>query len=242
MASTGQGSRTAKRAASPDSSADNAGAEPGANVSAPVKTGARKSRAAPSAAAELPGSAAPAVPPRVGEQIQRLRSERKMTLDELSRAAGVSKSMLSEIERDKANPTIAVAWRLTNALGVKLDSLFAAPRAPDAITVAGPHDIPTLHGHEAGYQLRVWGPLELAGHFEWYELTLKPGGALVSAAHEPGTREHLTVLQGTIEVEAGDAHERLKTADTARYIGDQPHAIRNVGKGEARALLIVIHG
>ncbi|WP_240763850.1 helix-turn-helix domain-containing protein [Paraburkholderia silviterrae] len=191
---------------------------------------------------ELSGRAAPAAPPRVGEQIQRLRSERKMTLDELSRAAGVSKSMLSEIERDKANPTIAVAWRLTNALGVKLDSLFVAPRAPDAITVAGPHDIPTLHGHEAGYQLRVWGPIELAGHFEWYELTLKPGGALVSAAHEPGTREHLTVLQGTIEVEAGDAHERLKTADTARYIGDQPHAIRNVGKGEARALLIVIHG
>jgi XRE family transcriptional regulator, regulator of sulfur utilization len=242
MASTGQGSRTRKSAASPDSSADNAGAGPRADVSAPVKTGTRKSRAAPGPATELPGLAVPAVPPRVGEQIQRLRSERKMTLDELSRAAGVSKSMLSEIERDKANPTIAVAWRLTNALGVKLDSLFVAPRAPDAITVAGPHDIPTLHGHDAGYQLRVWGPIELAGHFEWYELTLKPGGALVSAAHEPGTREHLTVLQGTIEVEAGDAHERLKAADTARYIGDQPHAIRNVGKGEARALLIVIHG
>src|SRR5260370_30604605 len=66
-----------------------------------------------------------ATPPRVAEQIQRLRNERKMTLDDLSRAAGVSKSMLSEIERDKANPTIAVAWRLTNALGVSLDSLFA---------------------------------------------------------------------------------------------------------------------
>ncbi|MEM5421638.1 XRE family transcriptional regulator [Paraburkholderia ferrariae] len=181
-------------------------------------------------------------PPRVGEQIQRLRTERKMTLDDLSRAAGVSKSMLSEIERDKANPTIAVAWRLTNALGVKLDSLFAAPKAPEAIAVVGPHDIPTLHGHDAGYQLRVWGPIELAGHFEWYELTLKPGGALVSAAHEPGTREHLTVLQGSIEVEAAGATQRLKAADTARYIADQAHAIRNAGKGEARALLVVIHG
>ncbi|WP_414696056.1 helix-turn-helix domain-containing protein [Paraburkholderia sp.] len=191
---------------------------------------------------DLPSKSAPAAPPRVGEQIQRLRSERRMTLDELSRAAGVSKSMLSEIERDKANPTIAVAWRLTNALGVKLDSLFAAPRAPDAIAVAGPHDIPTLLGHDAGYQLRVWGPIELAGHFEWYELTLKPGGALVSNAHEPGTREHLTVLQGALEVEAAGSVERLKSADTARYIADQPHAIRNVGKGEARALLVVIHG
>ena len=185
---------------------------------------------------------APAVPPRVGEQIQRLRNERGMTLDDLSRAAGVSKSMLSEIERDKANPTIAVAWRLTNALGVNLDSLFAAPKLPDAIEVAGPHDIPTLHGEEAGYQLRVWGPIELAGRFEWYELTLKPGGALVSNAHEPGTREHLTVLQGAIDVDSGDSTQRLKAADTARYTADRAHAIRNRGKGEARALLVVIHG
>jgi XRE family transcriptional regulator, regulator of sulfur utilization len=236
MASTGSGSRAGKRAASVATSPETAGSGTSENPETP----ARKSRAAAQLAPAAP--AAPIAPPRVGEQIQRLRSERKMTLDELSRAAGVSKSMLSEIERDKANPTIAVAWRLTNALGVKLDSLFAAPRAPDAITVAGPHDIPTLHGHDAGYQLRVWGPIELAGHFEWYELTLKPGGALVSNAHEPGTREHLTVLQGAIEVEAAGTHERLKVAETARYIADQQHAIRNVGKGEARALLVVIHG
>ncbi|CAG4918387.1 helix-turn-helix domain-containing protein [Paraburkholderia saeva] len=183
-----------------------------------------------------------AAPPRVGEQIQRLRSERRMTLDDLSRAAGVSKSMLSEIERDKANPTIAVAWRLTNALGVSLDSLFAQQKPPEAIAVSGPHDIPTLSGHDSRYQLRVWGPIDLAGKFEWYELTLQPGGALVSNAHEPGTREHLTVLNGTIEIEAAGTSRKLKAADTARYIADEPHAIRNAGKGEAKALLVVIHG
>ncbi|WP_180731558.1 XRE family transcriptional regulator [Paraburkholderia sp. PGU19] len=183
-----------------------------------------------------------AAPPRVGEQIQRLRSERKMTLDDLSRAAGVSKSMLSEIERDKANPTIAVAWRLTNALGVSLDSLFAPQKAPEPIAVSGPHEIPTLSGHEARYQLRVWGPIDLAGKFEWYELTLQPGGALVSSAHEPGTREHLTVLHGAIDIEAAGTTKRLKVADTARYVADEPHAIRNAGKGEAKALLVVIHG
>jgi XRE family transcriptional regulator, regulator of sulfur utilization len=187
-------------------------------------------------------AAATAAPPRVGEQIQRLRAERKMTLDELSRAAGVSKSMLSEIERDKANPTIAVAWRLTHALGVSLDSLFAQPKAPEAIAVAGPHEIPTLSGHDAKYQLRVWGPIELAGKFEWYELTLAAGGALVSNAHEPGTREHLTVLQGTIDVEAAGTKKRLKAGDTARYVADEPHAISNAGRNDAKALLVVIHG
>jgi transcriptional regulator with XRE-family HTH domain len=201
-------------------------------------------RAAANAVPTSATAASPAIaaPPRVGEQIQRLRAERRMTLDDLSRAAGVSKSMLSEIERDKANPTIAVAWRLTNALGVSLDSLFAPPKSPEAIAVSGPHDIPTLSGHDAKYQLRVWGPIELAGKFEWYELTLQPGGALVSNAHEPGTREHLTVLHGSVEIEAAGATKRLKVADTARYVADEPHAIRNVGKGEAKALLVVIHG
>src|SRR6201996_730437 len=202
-------------------------------------------RRAAANAAPIPGATsvpANVAPPRVGEQIQRLRAERRMTLDDLSRAAGVSKSMLSEIERDKANPTIAVAWRLTNALGVSLDSLFAAPKPPEAIAVSGPHDIPTLSGHDAKYQLRVWGPIELAGKFEWYELTLQPSGALVSNSHEPGTREHLTVLQGSIEIEAAGTTKRLKAADTARYVADEPHAIRNAGKGEAKALLVVIHG
>ncbi|NPT37158.1 helix-turn-helix domain-containing protein [Paraburkholderia xenovorans] len=201
-------------------------------------------RAAANAALTSGATSVPAVaaPPRVGEQIQRLRAERRMTLDDLSRAAGVSKSMLSEIERDKANPTIAVAWRLTNALGVSLDSLFAPQKTPEAIAVSGPHEIPTLSGHDARYQLRVWGPIELAGKFEWYELTLQPGGVLASNAHEPGTREHLTVLQGSIEIEAAGTTKRLKAADTARYVADEPHAIRNAGKGEAKALLVVIHG
>jgi XRE family transcriptional regulator, regulator of sulfur utilization len=193
---------------------------------------------------EKAGALAPAsavAPPRVGEQIQRLRNERKLTLDDLSRAAGVSKSMLSEIERDKANPTIAVAWRLTNALGISLDQLFAPQKQAEAIRVAGPHEIPMLSGDDGGYQLRVWGPIELAGKFEWYELTLQAGGALVSNAHEPGTREHLTVLSGTIEVEASGSTKRVKAAETARYAADEPHAIRNVGRADAKALLVVIH-
>ena len=62
-------------------------------------------------------SAVPPAPPEVGATLQRMRLERGLTLEDLSRTAGVSKSMLSQIEREKANPTIAVAWRLANALG-----------------------------------------------------------------------------------------------------------------------------
>ena len=59
----------------------------------------------------------PAEPPRVGDMLAALRQARALSLDELSRLAGVSKSMLSQIERAQANPTVAVVWRLANALG-----------------------------------------------------------------------------------------------------------------------------
>lgn len=183
-----------------------------------------------------------AAPPRLGETVQRLRTDRGMTLDDLSRVAGVSKSMLSEIERDKANPTIAVAWRLANALGIGLDRLLVkGERSLEQVSVSGPHETPTLAGQSDDYVLRILGPIELAGRFEWYELTLKPGGALVSTAHEPGTREHLTSIRGSIDVTAGSRTRSLRPGDTARYFADQAHAIRNPGRIRATALLVVVH-
>jgi len=181
-------------------------------------------------------------PPEVGATLQKMRLARGLTLEDLSRAAGVSKSMLSQIEREKANPTIAVAWRLSNALGVGIGELLSDDsKEVEAIRVLEPHETPTLPGDHAGYVLRILGPMELAGKFEWYELTLAAGGELVSQPHDPGATEHLTVLQGSMEVEVDGSKRKLKLGGTARYNADRSHAIRNTGKTDARALLVVIH-
>lgn len=181
-------------------------------------------------------------PPEVGATLQKIRLKRGLTLDDLSRAAGVSKSMLSQIEREKANPTIAVAWRLANALGIGIEELLSTnTRETEAIHVLEPHETPTLPGSHAGYTLRILGPMDLAGTFEWYELTLAPNGALKSSAHDPGTVEHLTVLTGAIDVEVDGTARKLKAGGTARYHADKPHAIHNTGKTDAKALLVVIH-
>ncbi len=186
--------------------------------------------------------AAKASPPEVGATLQKLRLARGLTLDDLSRAAGVSKSMLSQIEREKANPTIAVAWRLSNALGVGIGELLSdESREVELIRVLDAHETPTLPGDHAGYVLRILGPMELAGKFEWYELTLAAGGELVSQPHDPGAIEHLTVLHGALEVEVDGSKRKIKNGGTARYQADRSHAIRNSGKTEAKALMVVIH-
>lgn len=181
-------------------------------------------------------------PPEVGATLQRMRLGRGLTLEDLSRAAGVSKSMLSQIEREKANPTIAVAWRLANALGIGIGELLSTEaRTAEPIRILEAHETPGMTGDHAGYVLRILGPMELAGKYEWYELTLAPGGALVSHPHDPGTTEHLTVLNGNVEIEVDGLTKKVKPHATARYQADKPHAIRNLGKAEAKALLVVIH-
>ena len=181
-------------------------------------------------------------PPRVGAALQALRSSRSLSLDDLSKRAGVSKSMLSQIERNQANPTVAVVWRLANALGVEMGELLGAERADaPAIETVAAHATPGLTSPDGLCKLRILGPIELAGQFEWYELSMQAGGVLDSQAHEPGSREHLSVLSGSLEVSAGDDTTRLKTGETARYAVDLPHAIRNAGKSQAQALLVVLH-
>lgn len=187
----------------------------------------------------------PAVPepPRVGETLAALRQDRSLSLDELSRQAGVSKSMLSQIERNQANPTVAVVWRLANALGVPMAELLGGADKPSqpAIATVPSHATPSLRSPDGHCELRILGPIELAGQFEWYELTVQPGGALESEPHEPGSREHLSVLSGALEVQSAEAMTLLKAGETARYAVDQPHAIRNTGTAPAQALLVVVH-
>jgi len=183
-------------------------------------------------------------PPAVGGALQALRQAQQLSLDDLSRRAGVSKSMLSQIERNLTNPTVAVLWRLANALGVNLADFLAngAASAPaPAIAVVQPHAIPALKSPDGRCELRILGPIDLAGKFEWYELTIQPGGVLASEPHDAGTQEHLSVLSGSMTVRAADDEKKLKHGDTARYGADVAHAIANPGKSAATALLVVIH-
>jgi XRE family transcriptional regulator, regulator of sulfur utilization len=184
----------------------------------------------------------PAQPPQVGAALAALRQQRGLSLDELSRRAGVSKSMLSQIERAQANPTVAVVWRLATALGVPLTELLGETRPAEPLLATVPaHAVPLLTSPDGRCALRILGPIDLAGRFEWYQLTVQPGGALDSQAHEPGSREHLSVSSGTLEVCAGPQSARVRHGETARYAVDVPHHIRNPGKTTAQALLVVVH-
>lgn len=180
-------------------------------------------------------------PPPVGALLQMRRQALKVSLDELSRRAGVSKSMLSQIERKNANPTVAVLWRLSNALGVSLADFLsvALQEAALQVSVTPAHGTPVIRSPDGKCELRILGTIELAGKVEWYELTFQPGGVLASEAHERGAREHLSVVSGSLVVQSGDSEKKVRHGETARYAVDVQHAIRNPAKTGAVALLVV---
>ena len=188
-----------------------------------------------------PAAKSASQPPRIGAALAALRETRALSMDALSQRSGVSKSMLSQIERQRANPTVAVVWRLANALGVPLTQLLGSAEAGEgsAIQTVRGLSVPVMRSQDGKCELRVVSPVELAGRFEWYQLIMQPGGVLASEAHTAGTREHLTVVSGRIEVRSGNRQALGGSLDTLRYPADVAHQLRNAGRSRAQGLLVV---
>ena len=177
----------------------------------------------------------------LSKQVAALRKKKGWTLEQLSAACGVSRSMLSQIERNHVNPTLVVALRIAQAFEIPVSSLLDTPNAAPSIDVIRADDR-TYHFRKHGdCSIRTLSPLRLEKDVEFYELRLKPGGSLKSAAHFAGTRELLTVHQGNAKVTSGTETSDLPTGSSAHYAADLPHVIENVGDNEIIAYLVVLY-
>ena len=181
--------------------------------------------------------------PAIGPILQQHRRARRQTLDSLAKASGVSKSMLSQIERGRANPTFAVLWSLTRALGVEFGDLTSSQTAvsTDSIEAVTAAATPEMRSSDGKCRLRILSPPRLVGETEWYELEIAPGGVLSSAPHTAGAQEHLTVLAGSFAVTSGNATRTIGNGETARYPADVPHSIGNPTNKLTRGLLVVLY-
>jgi mannose-6-phosphate isomerase-like protein (cupin superfamily) len=149
--------------------------------------------------------------------------------------------MISQVERTRVSPTLAVAFRLAQAFEVPLSRLVETAGVSPDIELVRAKDRKFYFRSDRQCQVRTLSPLHLEKEVEFYELLLRPKGSLKSEAHHEGTREFLTVQKGTVEVESGGASCKLSRGDSAHYPADVPHRIRNVGRGEALTFLVVTY-
>jgi transcriptional regulator with XRE-family HTH domain len=177
----------------------------------------------------------------VSGRVRQLRAERGWSLEALSQASGVSRSMLSQIERNQANPTLAVTLRIARALGISLGDLVTSPGASSLVEVIRANDRAYQYRSDENCCIRTLSPLHLEKDVEFYEVRIQAGGALRSSAHFKGTREFLTVQKGRVRVQSGSDSEELEPGDSASYRADIEHALVNIGRGDAVVFLVDIY-
>ena len=162
-----------------------------------------------------------------------------MTLEQLAGASGVSRSMLSQIERGGANPTLAVTQRIAQTFGISIGELVDDPNATSPIDVVRGDDPATLFRADGECELRTLSPLHQEKSIEFYAIRLQPGAELRSNAHFEGTREMFTVTTGQAEVSSGSASISLAAGDSGHYRADLEHCIRSTGAEELVGYLVV---
>lgn len=177
----------------------------------------------------------------LGRRVKKLRGDRGWSLEELASASGVSRSMLSEIERERANPTLSVTYRIARAFGLSLQDLIESADAASTIQTIRANDRAQVFRTDKQCQIRTLSPLNLEKDVEFYELCLPVGGALKSQPHMEGTREFLTVEEGSVDLISGNSNENLRKGDSSTYRADVPHTITNSGKRQAVLFLVVIY-
>lgn len=164
----------------------------------------------------------------VAKNIRRLREENKLSMDELSKLSGVSKSMLAQIERGEGNPTITTLWKLSNGMKVPFDALTVRPKSSYEI-VKNAELEPLLEDNGKIKNYSVF-PDDENRRFAVYYLELEEGAYLESEPHLKGTTEFITIFSGCMEISAGSQRFTVAGGESIRFKADSVHSYRNTGK------------
>ncbi len=178
---------------------------------------------------------------RLCERVKSLRRSHQFTLEELSTVTKVSRSMLSQIERGQANPTLAVTCRIAEAFNVSIGDLVDEPWITSFIQVIHSDDPALIYRQDDQCRIRTLSPLNIEKSVEFYEIRIAVGGTLESLPHFEGTKELLTLSQGEVLIISAKDEKKLKTFDTAHYRADVAHSIHNIGKSEAIGYMVVTY-
>lgn len=176
----------------------------------------------------------------VGANLRTLRSRRGLSLEKLSKACGVSRAMLGQIELGKSAPTITVLWKIARALDVTFSALISE-RPTSRVKVLRAKDSHVLASADESFTSRALFPFDEPRRVEFYELRLRAGGVEKADPHPAGTGENLVVVKGVVEIDLDGETHRLEKGDAIVFEADAPHTYRNPGDTDALMYLVMTY-
>lgn len=169
----------------------------------------------------------------VGRQIRRWRQERGLTLARVAERSGLTVGYLSQVENDKASPSLAVLGQLAEALDVSPAWFLMEDVPPPRVVRAAERPVTTVDGGRIEY---VDG--RTSRDVSILEVTTRPGGRVGAHAH-PGD-EHHVLLRGRMRLMQGDHTIEVGAGDYVRWDGSIPHDGEVLGDEEATLLIVRI--
>lgn len=175
----------------------------------------------------------------LGGNIRRLRIARNMTLNELAEISGVSKSMLGQIERGDANPTISIIWKIANALKVSFSSLISDTTA--TYDVLDKSDVTVMQSDDFLLENIPFFPFSAGRNFEMFEIIIQPNGYLEGDDHPPKTQEFIIVFSGSLVLENDGQTHVIRPDQAYQFTADVPHRYSNIGSVETKFALVLFY-
>ena len=172
----------------------------------------------------------------VSQRIKQYRKQKKMSLDELSRQANVSKGALVEIEGCKANPSIALLCRLAAARGVSVADFVDVGTKPTVHLIAE-GEIPELWKGDKGGRARLLAGSGGPDMTELWMWEMQPGEKFASPGHSTGTLELFYVQTGTLTLGVQEHLYLVNSGCSATARTDVPHFYEN--RGESPLIFIM---
>jgi transcriptional regulator with XRE-family HTH domain len=193
----------------------------------------------------------PAPPSEIGARLRVERQRKDLTVRELARRVGVSPSLVSQIERDKVNPSVSTLWAMVTALGLTMGDLFSHVEAPSGL-------------REVAGTARSTGPvtrpgdraeLNLDSGVRWERLTATsdPVVEFISVVYPPGAsscdedslvrhggKEYGYVIKGRLGVRIGFDEHEVASGMAVSFDSSSPHRLWAIGDEPAEAIWVVV--
>ena len=176
---------------------------------------------------------------RLGVRVRDLRKERGLTLEELAGVSGVSRAMISKLERGEKNPTLVIAARLAEGLGVSLSRLAGVEERREVVVV--PREGRTvLRDPETGFERQSLSPTFPGRGVEFLRNVVPEGSTSGDfPPHRKGVEEHVVVESGELQATLGGVKYLLHEGDALFFEADVLHRFDNVGRGECAYYLVI---
>jgi transcriptional regulator with XRE-family HTH domain len=176
---------------------------------------------------------------RLGGRIRALRRDRGLTLEDLAGRSGVSRAMISKLERGEKNPTLVVAAKVAEGLGVSLSRLVGVEERKKVVVVPRERRM-VVRDPQTGFERQLLSPSVEGRGIEFMRNVL-PGGS-TSGEFPPRRRrveEYVAVERGRLRAVVGDQEYLLEEGDALYFEADVPHRFDNAGEGECSYYLVV---